>query len=373
MKHIKQLDAVRAIAVILVLLWHWFPPTHGINRVPNGPIGVNMFFVLSGFLITRILMEDRIKAEKAGLPGLMVFKNFFIRRALRIFPIYYLTIFTLWGINGFAGTNIEPNIRYFLTYTSNFYFFHLQSWDGILSHTWSLAIEEQFYLVWPWAILFLNRKWLLPLIVCCLATGIISQYAIAGPFAEVLPVTCLHTFGLGALLSWIIVFKPFALAKVYKVLTMLMIPAALIFSVEVMAGNWKLVPVRLLTAVFTGWLIAFILLRQNRIPGPMALVLNNKFLIFLGRISYGIYLYHAIIPHYTVRALTRLNKHIPVVGGHLLFMEQCIVVTLVAYTSWRLIESPVLTLKKHFVLPRKAVIVHEKKPEHYTSQSKIPV
>lgn len=363
MKHIKQLDAIRAIAVILVLIWHGFPATHIINRIPWGPIGVNMFFVLSGFLITRILMEDRVKAEQSNHSRLMVFKNFFFRRALRIFPIYYLTIFILWAINGYAGSNTEANIGYFLTYTSNFYFFRLQSWDGLLSHTWSLSIEEQFYLVWPWIMLFLQRKLLLPVIICCIAVGIVSQYLVTPPFGELLPYTCLHAFGTGALLSWIMVFRPSALTGVYKILAKLAIVAAVILSIEIIVGNWVLMPVRMLTAVITGWLIAYILQQQHGLVWPVALVLNNKPLIFLGKISYGIYLYHPIIPHYSLSTLTDVNKHIPVLGDHLLFIEQNILVILTAWISWLLIERPVLALKKHFVLPGKAPALQRELPE----------
>jgi peptidoglycan/LPS O-acetylase OafA/YrhL len=364
MTHIKQLDAIRAIAVILVLIWHGFPTTHIFSRVPSGPIGVNMFFVLSGFLITRILMEDRLKAEQSNLSRLMVFKNFFLRRALRIFPIYYLTIFGLWVINGYAGSNVESNIGYFLTYTSNFYFFRVQGWDGPLAHTWSLAIEEQFYLVWPWLMLFISRKFLLLLIACCIITGIISQYVIANPLGELLPHTCLHAFGTGALLSWIMVFRPSALPKVYIVLARLSIIAALILLTEIIMGDWRFVPVRILTAVLTGWLIAHILYKRNRLSWPFSLVLNNKLLIFLGKISYGIYLYHPIIRHYTPRTiLTNLNKHIPVLGDHLLFIEQNSLVILAAWLSWRLIERPVLVLKKYFVLPGKATTLKKELPE----------
>lgn len=358
MTHIKQLDAVRAIAVILVLFWHWFPAASLINRVPNGPIGVNMFFVLSGFLITRILLEERVKAEKADLSKLMVFKNFFCRRSLRIFPIYYLVVLFLWAIGGYAGTNIAPNIHYFLTYTSNFYFFQTQSWDGILSHTWSLAIEEQFYLVWPWLMLFVNRRWLLPLIVGCMTTGILSQYALDNnQFGEVLPHTCLHAFGMGALLSWIMVFRPFALAKAYSILTKLSVVAVLTVAAEVIFSTWKWVPVRIPTAIITGWLIAFILFKRNQLSWPASWVLNNKPLIFLGKISYGIYLYHPIIPHYSMNLLTRINKHIPVIGNHVLFLEQTCLVILTAYISFQLIERPILALKKYFVLPRKPLPV----------------
>jgi peptidoglycan/LPS O-acetylase OafA/YrhL len=337
------------------LVWHGFPDTHIINRVPNGAIGVNMFFVLSGFLITRILMEDKIKAEKNNLPRLIVFKNFFFRRALRIFPLYYLVIFLLWMVNGYEDSNIESNIGYFLTYTSNFYYFSLQGWDGVLSHTWTLAIEEQFYLVWPWVILFIRRKLLLPLIACCITAGIIIQYIIAQPFGELLPHTCLHAFGMGALLAWIMVFRPSALPATYSILTKLSIPAFIILVAEVILANWQFVPVRMLTTILTGWLISFILYKGNQLSGPFSLVLNNKPLFFLGKISYGIYLYHPIIPRYTLNTLTNINKHIPILGDHLLFIEQSALVILVSSISWFLIERPILALKKYFVLPAKPV------------------
>lgn len=359
MKHIRQLDAVRAIAVLLVLVWHGFPYDHLINRVPNGPIGVNMFFVLSGFLISRILMSDKVKAEQEGISRFLVFKNFFFRRALRIFPIYYLLIFVLWIINGYAGSNIEANIGYFLTYTSNFYFFKIQNWDGVLSHTWSLSIEEQFYLVWPWVILFINKKYLLPVIGIIISIGIVTQYVVTTKFGEYLPYACLDAFGAGAFLAWIMVFQPFALSRVYPVLAKLSIVAFLVLCFEIATGNWNIVPVRTLVAVMTAWIIAYILYKPTAHYGPFSWVLNNKALIFLGKISYGIYLYHPIIPNYTVDFLVRINQTIPWIGNHLLFIEQNSLIVLTAWLSWRLIEQPILSLKKFFILPEKRLQVQE--------------
>jgi peptidoglycan/LPS O-acetylase OafA/YrhL len=92
MKYFKQLDSVRALAVILVMLSHWIPKDNLINKIPNGSIGVDVFFVLSGFLISRILFENRNKADRDNITKSVVFRDFYIRRALRIFPIYYLLI-----------------------------------------------------------------------------------------------------------------------------------------------------------------------------------------------------------------------------------------------------------------------------------------
>src|SRR5258706_16450661 len=95
MRYIKQLDSVRAIAVLLVIISHWIPPYYLINKIPNGGLGVDTFFVLSGFLITWILLSNRQKAEQEDILKRSVIKNFYIRRTLRIFPIYYLVLILL--------------------------------------------------------------------------------------------------------------------------------------------------------------------------------------------------------------------------------------------------------------------------------------
>jgi len=175
MKYIKQLDSLRAIAVILVIISHWIPATNVINRIPNGAIGVDIFFVLSGFLISKILFDQRNNAELLNIPKFTLVKNFYVRRTLRIFPIYYLTIFVLLLFSKSTGTNIQSAFAYFLTYTSNFYFFKIQTWDGMVSHLWSLAVEEQFYLIWPWIILFSNKKYFLHIITIFILIGVLSN------------------------------------------------------------------------------------------------------------------------------------------------------------------------------------------------------
>ena len=92
LKYIKQLDSIRAIAVILVLVWHWLPKESYFNVVRTGPFGVTVFFVLSGFLITRILLDNRDEAEEYNHSLGTVIRSFYIRRVLRIFPAYYFTL-----------------------------------------------------------------------------------------------------------------------------------------------------------------------------------------------------------------------------------------------------------------------------------------
>src|SRR3954463_6023257 len=113
MKYIRQLDSVRGVAVLLVIIWHWFQGEK-INAVPNGPMGVSLFFVLSGFLITGILLDGKNKVA-GSLPGKKSYiKRFFIRRSLRIFPIYYLVI-TPFLIYSLTSTHPSGKYLYYLT------------------------------------------------------------------------------------------------------------------------------------------------------------------------------------------------------------------------------------------------------------------
>ena len=166
--YFPQLDALRAIAVFFVLLEHWVPGTYWFKIFPYGMAGVTLFFVLSGFLITRILLRSRIKSESLNQSKLHSLKQFYIRRTLRIFPIYYITIFILLIFN---INNIRQIFFWFLTYTSNIYFYLIQNWAGSLSHLWTLAVEEQFYIIWPFIILFIPKRFLFRTIILIISTG----------------------------------------------------------------------------------------------------------------------------------------------------------------------------------------------------------
>ncbi len=144
---IPELDGLRGIAVLMVL-WVHLPmdslgeTIEGLRQavVPGG-VGVDLFFVLSGFLITRILLVDREQGRSL--------RNFLIRRFLRIFPIYYLLLAIL------AAWMSWEEIVACATYTSN-YLFLFKSRTSLLEHTWSLAVEEHFYLLWPPVVVFLR-------------------------------------------------------------------------------------------------------------------------------------------------------------------------------------------------------------------------
>jgi peptidoglycan/LPS O-acetylase OafA/YrhL len=136
---IKELDTFRFIAVALVMISHWVPDSL-VNKVPNGFIGVTFFFVLSGFLISYNLLvtKKQIDEEYRITPGKALL-NFYLRRTLRIFPLYYLVIIILF----ISNRNIfERDTIWYVTYSSNILSFLDQEWHGMLSHFWSLAVEE---------------------------------------------------------------------------------------------------------------------------------------------------------------------------------------------------------------------------------------
>ena len=145
-----QLDALRAIAVTMVLYSHFFA-AGGSSFL--GHLGVRLFFVLSGFLITRLLLEARAAAEFEAGPAL---RSFYIRRALRIFPPYFAVLGLVWL------TDLEQSrgsLLWHALYLSNFWYALRNEWTPwLLCHFWSLSIEEQFYIAWPLIVLLAPRR-----------------------------------------------------------------------------------------------------------------------------------------------------------------------------------------------------------------------
>src|SRR5688572_13459000 len=135
----EGLNGIRAIAVISVMLFHFYPS--GIFLF--GWMGVDLFFVLSGFLITNILLKNKYSNN--------YFKNFYIRRAIRIFPIYYIVVIPLLVLNIVFKSNDYWGVSSYLFYFQNFTAISRDYLHG-LQHTWTLAIEEQFYLFFPFIV-----------------------------------------------------------------------------------------------------------------------------------------------------------------------------------------------------------------------------
>src|SRR5436190_10316366 len=200
-----QLDALRAFALLAVLASHFSPGTSKFftftKIIDLGGLGVRLFFVLSGFLITGILLRSKSYCEKDGLSVLHEFRQFYARRVLRIFPIFYLVL-------GLAAVLNIPPIRqtfaWHAAFLTNFYI-HFHGFNHPTNHFWSLAVEEQFYLAWPWVILLVSKRRLLAAILVMIAVGPAFRLFIglctSSDATPIFPLSCLDTLGLGALLA----------------------------------------------------------------------------------------------------------------------------------------------------------------------------
>lgn len=206
-KYISGLNGIRAIAVFLVILSHRFPSDHFVNSFPIGSYGVNIFFVLSGFLISRSLFFN-INVDKAvALPNITIIKNFFIRRCLLIFLIYYLLLLFMFLTGGIIGNQFKSNFLWYAFYGVNYLNYSENRWFGSLAHFWSLSVEEQFYIFWPLLLLFIFSNRIFLLICLLIIIGTCYPFFFDG-MVDVLTLSCVNAFGIGALLAYIEILKP---------------------------------------------------------------------------------------------------------------------------------------------------------------------
>jgi len=358
MKHIKTLDGFRAFAVLLVIVAHWLSLYAFV-----GAAGVTMFYVLSGFLITTILLDSREKIfEKKSTIG-HVLKTFYVRRTLRIFPVYYLFILLLFFFYPIVFRYYHNVIYWCIFYASNIYVYCHQQFIGILNHTWSLAVEEQFYLLWPWVIIFTRRK-SLPLVMYCFLAGAVfirigfellqPQLSTVGMYVLLTP-TCFDAFAIGGLMALYRFEKTYFVefGKWIKRLALVSLP---LFALTFFNHSISNVLLRLTLAVPSAALI-YILLDVP--PGIMESLFSNPVFTYLGKISYGLYLWHNPFPTvYPVLSAFLYKKGLvipftnycilPFVGGGKQNIIYFIVLVIVSTASWFLFEKPINNLKSKF-------------------------
>ncbi|TDG35296.1 acyltransferase [Pedobacter changchengzhani] len=353
-KYYKGLDVLRAFAVFFVIITHWGP--HQFSSVtftaiyqkilPDGNFGVDLFFVLSGFLITKILLNANL--ESNGINKMKIIKSFYIRRSLRIFPVYYILILIVFLL---GDQGVRNHLPYYLTYTSNIFIFQTNIWDSI-SHTWSLAVEEQFYIIWPWVIILCPQNKILKTILAFLAVGIISSLAIHyfyGAIFYVLTPTCFTAFSIGALASYLQIYPN---VKIQRIITFAL-PFAILFFMISQFGH-KLVLIRLINSIIAVNLILYV--TKEKYNTVTKFIFENRLLITIGKISYGIYLYHFITPRYYLEFIDYINHYSNFSPRTLriltypppAYLIQLAIVFFVSYISFKYLESSFTKLKRYF-------------------------
>jgi peptidoglycan/LPS O-acetylase OafA/YrhL len=350
-RRIPQLDAVRGIAILIVMAHNIslkYPVFHSDWLFANGWMGVDLFFVLSGFLITGILIESKDFAH--------FFRNFYVRRILRIWPLYFALLFFMFVIVRFINpseyrTVLETSSPWwsFPLFLQNFLLPISTNAAGPLAVTWSLAIEEQFYLVWPLFVRFCSSRVLarIAVVELCISPGL--RYVLALHHVNLYTNVFCRLDGLmaGALLAVLVRSANFAPAKLLNRFWILLIVATpLAFLAAALRAQW---------IVFTFSCLASAALLYVALFSPqkwLQAIMKNPFLIYSGLISYGLYLLHKI-PFGFVQTL-HLDRHpllpFPFIFGASYFL---------AALSWHFFEKPILSLKSFFKSPPLEVPANE--------------
>lgn len=379
---VPALDGVRGVAIALVLVYHfvfmsdaWASSSaidRGIWRVAGaGWSGVDLFFVLSGFLITGILYDSRASAVQ-------YFRSFYARRALRIFPLYFVFLLLIivalpliYADAEAASTAVWNDIEWYGTYSINIRTLFTGNFraEGLYTgHLWSLAVEEQFYLMWPLVVLVLRRRALMG--VClgalvgalCVRTAFVLSGDDHGAAYTFTPAR-LDTLAVGALIALAArgdgrdvrvlarLARPIAVAAIAVLLALVVEQGDLAPPF----GNWLLTVGFSAVALLYGVLLIAVLTSS---PGSrLSDVFSNRVLRSLGRYSYAIYLFH--LPVATVLARrTDLVQDMPelfgsTVPGIVLFGVLATAISYaLAWVSWHVWEEQFLKLKTRFPYAR---------------------
>jgi peptidoglycan/LPS O-acetylase OafA/YrhL len=338
-----ELDALRALAVLLVVWSHCSNRNIGIT----GFDGVLLFFVISGFLITGILLEAR-----ASAPWPTVLRAFYARRFLRIFPVYYAVLFVAAGL---GIPYVREALGWHLTFLSNWYYAYRGPLDKA-GHLWSLALEEQFYLLWPWFALLLPAaalRWALGIMIL---TGPVSRLVLGSSGADATAVwtttpAVLDALGLGCLLAylWRQAGSADRWARWALVCGLLLIGCQAAAPKLGLATN----PIFFLAVSTLGWrLLCFWLVHRaaRGVPGLFGRLLVARPLIYVGTISYGIYLIHPFVMPAVLIAEQRFHLHVPIpkYPGLSQFLSVALISIAAASLSWKFFERPINSLKNRF-------------------------
>jgi peptidoglycan/LPS O-acetylase OafA/YrhL len=367
-----QLDALRAFAILAVILHN--AGAKGLENpagvlvklvefaATTGWVGVQLFFVLSGFLITGILVDGRGDSHQL--------RNFYMRRVLRIFPLYYaflFVVFVLLPLLGMMPTWLE------ISYTHQFWYWtYLINWAEPflgpveLGHIWSLAVEEQFYILWPMLVIAIRRRALayvcLGLILSAIVTRILliqHDPEFASKAAYMFTIARWDSLALGALLAlalrdevWYERLRVWVPRLALPLAAAVLLQTALVREFTAATGVFGFLNQTTSALLFGALIFASIV---PDMPGTRMLQngLLNPALRLIGKYSYAIYVVHIPMKYVWFSTLGLLPvrpdawQQIGVIAYN--FLGVSILSTAVAFVSWHVLERPFLNLKRYFI------------------------
>jgi peptidoglycan/LPS O-acetylase OafA/YrhL len=339
MRRVPELDAVRGLAALAIVVYHF-----ALSWFPVGWAAVDLFFVLSGYLITAIILEHQESPRFLG--------RFYLRRGLRIWPIYYLSLLLLLVLGPFLPRPTDwGRLAAYLTYTQNverYWSATPREFSWYFNHTWTLAIEEQFYLFWPVLVLLAGRRRVAPLALAVLSASVVARgcgvhwWTLLGRS---------DGLALGALLATSLRDRERLetwLAEYRRGIGLVAAVAAGYLAVVASRGGlpghgtplWPATTVLAINGLFLG-VVGLVVLNS----GKAALGwLRRPRLVYLGRISYGLYLYHMIV----LRIKLDLCRTWRI--SHNFWIDAATIAAsfALAALSWHFVEQPILALKDRF-------------------------
>jgi peptidoglycan/LPS O-acetylase OafA/YrhL len=336
-RYFQTLDGLRGLS-ILAVIWHHSGEHDGI--LAKGYMGVDLFFAISGLLITSLLLREQGRTGTVSLGG------FYLRRTLRIFPLYYavvalyvvLVVFLERG--SAAGAGFFANLPAFLTYTSN-WFVDLSAGNRVIFYfAWSLATEEQFYLLWPSVVRY-ARAWFLPPLFMggLLALGEASRWGVGAGLLdrELLSIRVLTSVAtpicLGCLAAYML-HRPAGFRVAWRLAGQRWsAPLAAVLLLVALAVEGM--PEGLVGLAMTALVVACCI-RPDHLLRP---ALEGRFLCHVGTVSYGIYLIHML-------ALNATRRLLPDSSSLARFALAALLAILVASASHRWFERPIMALKE---------------------------
>lgn len=343
--YLPQLDGLRVLAVGMVMVGHWVQWKWTHPALVALPLihGVTLFFVLSGFLITRILLnENQIRQQtNKGARSFMV--RFYLRRTLRIFPLYYGIIFFLFAINHPMAKELFP---WLLTYSTNIYQSIHNVYVGDFNHFWSLGVEEQFYLFWPWLFLiFPKSKRLLFAMIGIAILGILLRIFLAvyvGKWmaTSYFTLACMPMLALGGILAWIQRYSPSLLSKINHPMGLPLV--FLFYLMGLFAYNrWGWIWYKEMVDEYFFAILAFFIIAkasENGFSGWIGQLLNKRWIQYTGQISYGLYVFHLFVPSFCTAIFSRLGFKLPEFAMLIVFF---LLTFGLAHFSWIFMEHPI--------------------------------
>lgn len=341
---IPSLDGLRALSIALVILSHLlgtrgFPfGTRAVGTVGDfGYLGVKVFFVISGYLITTLLMKEHERTGRVSLKG------FYVRRVWRIFPAFYAFIAVMligWAV-GVVALN-HGDLLAAVTYTMNYHYD--RSWE--LGHIWSLSIEEQFYLVWPFVFVLVGRARVVPAAAAMIALALVCRGLVwfvlrSDNLAEEAYPCVMDSIAVGCLMAGLA--RRLDASTAYQ--RFLRSPWFLLVPVVVALGQSQAHPAFQFTIATTGANLGVALIVDRAVrchADPIGRVLNWRPLVWLGTLSYSLYLWQEpFLNHFRPSRATTYPLNLALAFA-------C------AVASYYLVEKPILTWRAQRAAARRA-------------------